>query len=388
MVRVGFVFAFRDRGWLGGISYYRNLLWAIARLDDRKIEPVIFTGGRTPPELLEGLPPFRVVRTPMLDDGHPSRFARQAWFRATGRDAWFERCLAREGVAVLSHHRPLGKRARVPTLGWIPDFQHLHLPELFSDTDIAQRERLFEGICRGSARILVSSHHAQRDLRRRHPADAARSRVLQFVATVDTDPGKEPTPVATLERKYGFTAPYFHLPNQLWVHKNHGVAIEALKVLQARGQRATILATGNTLDPRHPEYCSELQHSIAQAGLEDSFRILGVVPYADLLGLMRGAIALINPSRFEGWSTTVEEAKSLNKRILLSDIPVHREQAPARGNYFAPDDAAGLADAIAAVLADSADLGTPDAMAGDRDLEHRRHCFARTYQDIVLELAN
>jgi glycosyltransferase involved in cell wall biosynthesis len=387
MVRVGFVFAFQDRGWLGGISYYRNLLWAIARLDDRKIEPVIFTGERTPPDLLEGLPPFHVVRTPMLDDGHPSRFARQAWFRATGHDAWFERRLAREGVAVLSHHRPLGRRARVPTLGWIPDFQHLHLPELFSDTDIAQRERLFAGICRDSARILVSSHHAQRDLQRRHPADAARSRVLQFVASMDTDAAQEPTPVAALERKYTFTAPYFHLPNQLWVHKNHRVAIEALKVLKARGQRATILATGNTLDPRNPDYCSQLRQSIAQAGLEDSFRILGVVPYADLLGLMRGAIALINPSRFEGWSTTVEEAKSLDKRILLSDIPVHREQAPARGSYFAPDDAAGLADLIAGVLAESHHAGTRGASAGDADLELRRRRFARAYQDIVLELA-
>lgn len=389
MIRVGFVFAFQDRGWLGGISYYRNLLWAIALLDDRKIEPVVFTGRGTPPDLLEGLPPFRVVRTPLLDDRHPSRLARQAWFRATGRDAWFERRLAREGVAVLSHHRPLGNRSRVPTLGWIPDFQHLHLPELFSADDIAQRERLFEGICRGSARILVSSHHARGDLQRRHPSDAARARVLQFVASMDTEPSAAPTPVPELERRYGFAGPYFHLPNQLWVHKNHGVAIEALKVLKARGQRATILATGNTLDPRHPEYCRELQHRIAQAGLEDSFRILGVVPYADLLGLMRGAAALINPSRFEGWSTTVEEAKTLDKRILLSDIPVHREQAPARGRYFAPDDAQGLADAIAAVLAEGDDEASWGAGAGRgrAELDARRRRFATTYQDIVLELA-
>lgn len=389
MIRVGFVFAFQDRGWLGGISYYRNLLWAIALLEARRIEPIIFTGERTPADLLEGLPPFRVVRTALLDDRHPSRLARQAWFRATGRDAWFERRLAREGVAVLSHHRPLGRRSRVPTLGWIPDFQHLHLPELFTADDIAQRERLFEGICRGSARILVSSHHARGDLQRRHPADAARARVLQFVASLDTDAGAQATAVPELERRYGFSGPYFHLPNQLWVHKNHRVAIEALRVLKERGQRATVLATGNTLDPRNPEYCSQLQHSIAQAGLEDSFRILGVVPYADLLGLMRGAVALINPSRFEGWSTTVEEAKSLDKRILLSDIPVHREQAPARGSYFAPDDAEALADGIAAVLAERHAEDVPGANAehGRADLDERRRRFATTYQDIVLELA-
>ncbi len=37
--------------------------------------------------------------------------------------------------------------------------------------------------------------------------------------------------------------------------------------------------------------------------------------------------ALINPSQFEGWSTTVEEAKSLGVKMLLSDLEVHKEQA-------------------------------------------------------------
>lgn len=33
----------------------------------------------------------------------------------------------------------------------------------------------------------------------------------------------------------------------------------------------------------------------------------------------------VNPSFYEGWSTTVEEAKSIGVPLLLSDIPVHRE---------------------------------------------------------------
>jgi hypothetical protein len=39
---------------------------------------------------------------------------------------------------------------------------------------------------------------------------------------------------------------------------------------------------------------------------------------------------------FEGWSTVVEDAKSLNKFIFLSDIPVHREQNPLNVCYFNP----------------------------------------------------
>ena len=74
----------------------------------------------------------------------------------------------------------------------------------------------------------------------------------------------------------------------------------------------------------------------AEMGCARSSRCLGLVSYADLIGLMRYLTALINPSLFEGWSTTVEEAKSLGKTIILSDIPVHREQAPENGRFFDP----------------------------------------------------
>ena len=52
---------------------------------------------------------------------------------------------------------------------------------------------------------------------------------------------------------------------------------------------------------------------------------------------MRQSVAVLQPSLFEGWSTTVEEAKSIGKTILLSDIPVHREQAPPRRAVLRPD---------------------------------------------------
>lgn len=47
--------------------------------------------------------------------------------------------------------------------------------------------------------------------------------------------------------------------------------------------------------------------------------MLGLVPRSDVIALMRYSISLINPSFFEGWSTTVEEAKSMGKQIILSE---------------------------------------------------------------------
>jgi hypothetical protein len=42
----------------------------------------------------------------------------------------------------------------------------------------------------------------------------------------------------------------------------------------------------------------------------------------------------------------VEEAKTLQRLLLLSDIPVHREQAPQFGKFFHPDDVEKLAELL------------------------------------------
>ena len=52
---------------------------------------------------------------------------------------------------------------------------------------------------------------------------------------------------------------------------------------------------------------------------------------------MYHSVAVIQPSKFEGRSSTVEQAKSMGKKILLSNIGIHKEQNPLRGEYFSPD---------------------------------------------------
>ena len=56
-----------------------------------------------------------------------------------------------------------------------------------------------------------------------------------------------------------------------------------------------------------------------------------------------GSVALLQPSLYEGWSTLVEEAKALSKFIVLSDLPVHREQINKNVAFFDPHNANELA---------------------------------------------
>jgi hypothetical protein len=101
---------------------------------------------------------------------------------------------------------------------------------------------------------------------------------------------------------------------------------------------------------------------------------------------MFGAVAIINPSYFEGWSTTVEEAKALGQRLILSDIPVHREQAPMYATYFMPNDAKALADILWAAWREPAPDVEERRTQARRATGTRRIEFAQRYQDIVLGL--
>jgi glycosyltransferase involved in cell wall biosynthesis len=149
-----------------------------------------------------------------------------------------------------------------------------------------------------------------------------------------------------------------------------------------------VIATGAMEDYRRPRHVEELMRHADELGVLDSFLTLGVVPYDDLIGLMVNSVALLNPSRAEGWSTSVEEAKSLGKRILMSDLPVHREQAPRDGLYVDPDDATGLADAmwLTWTTFDPVVEQQRSKRAG-LDLPGRIRAFGKSYQDIVVEVA-
>lgn len=381
MIRVGLALG---ASWLGSVNYYRNLLNAIYALADRQIEPVLLVGTRADAGVLTGFPPVEVIRSRWLDQPTPRWVIRKAWQQVFASDPFLDRFLRSRRIAVLSHSDFLGKRARLPAICWIGDFQHRQLPQFFNRTERWYRDHDFRLQCRHATRIILSSHDAQRALAMFEPSAVEKSRVLQFVAQIEAT--SETTGLPTLQEKYAFADSYFHVPNQFWAHKNHRLIVDALAILKRRGDPALVIATGAMEDYRQPGYFDELMAYVDKVAVPDCFKTLGIIPYNDLVGLMVNSIALLNPSRAEGWSTSVEEAKSLGKRIVLSNLPVHQEQAPPDGVYVDPDDAASLADAMSEVRT-TFDPAAESARAAKARiaLPGRVEAFARTYQEIVLE---
>ncbi len=368
--------------WIGGLNYFRNLFAAVMGLHNRRIQPVLlgdpeqfpscFRSAEFVPNLYErnGWRPARILSS-----------VERLILRNGGAMA---RHLRRHHVRVFSHGEVLGSRSPIPAVGWIPDFQHRHLPEFFSKTEMAIRNSIHALMAKEMQGVIFSSQNALQDFCRFFPQHRCRKFVLNFVAAPAYE---ELPPVEGVVRKYDIAEPFFLIPNQVWAHKNHSVVLEALKKLDRTGSCPLVINTGQTKDSRNPDYFNALARRVEAAGLSERLRFLGLVDYSHVAVLMRAAICVINPSLFEGWSTVVEEAKTLGKRLLLSDIAVHREQAPERASYFGPHDADALASLMGRVVNDyDGSLETSALQRGTQLLTERLSTFGKAYEDIILSL--
>jgi glycosyltransferase involved in cell wall biosynthesis len=380
VLRVGFAPHLHE-GWLGGINYIRNLFSAISasRFQERRIEPVLLV-RKAEAKAAEALKDY----APIIEV--PAILARISRLPVAGTPmSWllWWRFLRRNNIELLSHSPLLLPRRTMPSLGMLYDFQHRHLPDFFSEQERHSRDRDFLEMARGSTLIVVSSNAALEDLKTYIPECAHKGRVLKFVANTGIT---APTPQHILRNRYHMPEVYVYLPNQFWKHKNHSIVLQALRILKDQNKDVTILASGAASDYRHPGYFPELMRQAQILGVSSCFRVLGVVPYEDLLGLVRASAAVLNPSLFEGWSTTVEEAKSMGKLTLLSGIPTHVEQAPERCMYFDPRSAEELSACLIAAVSSFSSTDEAKWMGvAHSELNARMQNYAMAYEALALE---
>jgi glycosyltransferase involved in cell wall biosynthesis len=258
---------------------------------------------------------------------------------------------------VISHGHA-GVQSSIPNLPWMPDFQHRALPHLFSAREHAGRESLMKTYAK-LGHLLLSSESARQDFERYYPSMRhVEVHVLRFPA-FGAASGQPMISLAELRERHSIPERYIYLPNQFWAHKNHAVVIDALARTRSD---VTVVCTGSSSDLRNDKFFSGLMDRVRHARLESRFRVLGLVAYSDVVALMHHATAVLNPSLFEGWSTTVEEAKAQGKMMILSSLPVHMEQAQEhRARFFSPDDASALAKLLDDVTLDP---GMPPLDAG------------------------
>jgi glycosyltransferase involved in cell wall biosynthesis len=382
MLKVGIQFAFLDDSWLGGVAAIANLVNALKLLDEPRVEPVLIAAPQTPDVLLKDMAGAEVLRTRLLDPSRwSSRFGRVTR-RVLGSNLPLERWLRHHDIDVFSHCSPVGRRTNIPNIGHIADFGYKYFPELYSANAFKRTDAGMARLCNEHDILLLSSRAAESDYKRFFPFASAKSAVLNIV------PSNIPECSATrdeLANKYHLPHTYIYSPNQFWVHKNHLTIVAALAIAQSKGQHLDVVCSGQTHDPRAPHHFDTVLDLARRLGVADRFHVLGVVPYQDAMDLMRHSAVVLSASLFEGWGISVTEAKMLGKSMVLSDIPVFREQEPDRARYFDPQDAEALAAQLTAAVEEFSER--EDRRAGARARARwpkLRQAYARRYEDIVL----
>ena len=265
---------------------------------------------------------------------------------------------------------------------WIGDFQHLHFPEFFAAATVAGRENNYQKISEISAVVVVSSSHAKHDYQKLYPNSNADIKLLQF--HVPCQKSWYQKDYESVIEKYNLPNNYFICCNQFWKHKNHSTLFKAVAKLKKEGTVVQVVCSGLKEDYRNKDYYNEILQLINDLAISDQIHILGHIPRHDQIQMIRGSYALIQPSLFEGWSTVVEDARILGKKIILSDIEVHLEQNPVGGIYFKQKDAADLANKIFDVSTKF--LSAPDLQAEKRarnDSEKMMRAYAEQFIEII-----
>lgn len=271
----------------------------------------------------------------------------QKRIRTASRDALAQRLASDSVDVIFPCVWNMGVSFPTPWIPWIWDLQHKYYPDFFPSEEIVNRDRRISDMLSEAAIVVTSSDGARRDIEKHWPEYAGKVRILHFRSVPEPDWFLHDS--SEVERRYGLPDKYLILPNHFWVHKNHRVAFEAMKALRDRGLDVVLVCTGSTTNMQNPRHVGELRQYLNENHLNDRVRILGFIPRADQIQLIRSAAAVLQPSLFEGWSTLVEDSRMLGKTLFLSDIAVHREQKPAYAHYFDPQSVEALVSTIASV---------------------------------------
>ena len=342
--RIGLSYTYNEN-WIGGTYYIENLINALNTLPDQeKPHIVLITSNQRDLKTAKKKMDYPYLSF-QLGSGESNRIF-QFINKVTGRlfKIRFFNQEIKKLDAVFPYYECIQQSAAKKRIYWIPDFQEHFAPGFFSREAIEARVKDHSKIQISSDYLIISSNNAATHFRSLYPSYRVSVNVLPFAVT---HPGYKKLEITALLQKFRLPPLYFICPNQFWAHKNQLIVLKAIKILKERGVRIIAAFTGKTDDYRNPAYFKELLDYVEENDLKDHVFFLGFIDRAEQLQLMHNAIAIVQPSLFEGWSTVVEDAKAMNKFIIVSDIDIHHEQLESsRALFFNPDDERDLAAAL------------------------------------------
>lgn len=328
-MRIGIILT-GDYSWAGGVYYSLNIIKLLHTISlTKKLTVVVIVNSITPDELINELPKEN-IEVNYLDK---RSFLYKLYHKLRGdRFVADINRLKLDVIYPLISYNALHTKLNCKAFYWLYDFQHKFLPELFSSDEIKSRDQLFEDIALHARDIVFSSYDSKGHFEKFFPTSKSSKHVYNFVSLIEGEVKGGAKKILNIPDHY------FIVCNQFWPHKNHLVVLKALDLLIQNKKKLHIVFTGRFDDERNKKYVDELKAFISEKKLESYITLTGFISRKDQVSLIMNAKAVIQPSFFEGWSTVVEDAKALNKFLLVSDIAVNREQLKNNVFFFKPEE--------------------------------------------------
>ncbi len=364
------VYQYND-DWIGGTYYIQNIIRALNLLaDEKKPQLLILHDQQSPIDVIQN---FNYPYISFLCHNFKLEPYKKLFNKFSRFIVGKKLCKLTLPTVVGKNVYPLASSMSNKNISngyyWIPDFQEYYLPHFFSKLEVYTRKAINKEMVHSLYPIVFSSKTAAADFDKFYPTNKNKKRVLSFTSFID-DSYKQ-IGIATLQQKFNISKPFFIVANQFWKHKNHFLVLKALLLLKQHFSSFQVIFTGKESDYRNPDYFNTIKNFVSTNQLQNEVRFLGFIDRKEQLQLMAHAIAIIQPSLFEGWSTVVEDAKVLSQFIILSDIPIHKEQIQQNCLFFNPDDENDLAQQMHFMLKNQKVITSIDYLLKQQKFAHQ-----------------
>lgn len=349
-ISIGIIYRNRAN-WIGGTYYIQNIISSLLTVEGIKLPRIVVFVNKHE----DFIELSNVTNYPKLEEVilniHAVKFCRfinriYRFFTGdlTGLVTVFRK--NKYGLKFIYPISPYNIKKNRGNLMWIPDFQEIHMPHLFSEKEIQERDTVTKLYVRRELPIVFSSNDAYNDFKKYYKPKNNKTFILPFTVT---HPDFSNENINDIKSKYNIKGDFLFCANQFWAHKNHKYLFQSFLEVKKKGLNLQLVCSGRLYDHRNKNYGEELLNFIKENNLEEDIILVGFISRTEQLCLMANAYAIVQPSLFEGWNTTVEDAKCLNKFIFLSNLNVHIEQAPTNVCYFDPHDVNDLVDKLLTV---------------------------------------
>lgn len=340
--KIGIVFDYDD-SWIGGTYYITNLVNSLSLLEDeKKPDILVLASNLSSYEYVSCVTEYPYLSFVKIKANRFVSLLNRVSTRLGLGRIFYPRIIKTLDVVFPSVQ--FGRGSNV--VHWIPDFQDKCLPMFFSENQLKYRERIYRNIAFNKRRVVFSSENALADFTKFYPKNNALTFVSKFAVT---HPSYSDLDSDKIRAQYNLPRDYFFCPNQLWKHKNHLAVLNALVELKEKKLIGgiTVVFSGKESDSRNPEYPLMIKEFVETHHLSSNVIFLGFIDRKDQLKIMSEAIAVVQPSLFEGWSTVIEDAKAMNKYVIASDLQVNIEQLqPGNASFFNPNNSSELSELL------------------------------------------